>query len=265
MSKNEETIVIGAEDETLALQHIPESSSVISTMEAIKEFQNIVAHHLVEGADYSKKGLFGKDSKPSLLKPGGEKIMSILGCRPEYVILTETEDFDKPLFYYKFRCQMIHIRTAQIWGDGIGSCNSKEKRYTWDKWKKAERPFEFSDVNTIQKMAQKRAMIQAVLTLGRLSNLFTQDIEDYAGHPNAEKPKTQTADPNKLTTKQRQTLKDWSETYPFVKEELAGKPWKEITRDLYLEITDKVKIIEKEFSDSQEGNDTEQIDDDIPF
>jgi len=36
----------------------------------------------------------------------------------------------------------------------------------------------FSIVNTIEKMAKKRAMVDAALSVGRLSELFTQDLED---------------------------------------------------------------------------------------
>jgi hypothetical protein len=36
----------------------------------------------------------------------------------------------------------------------------------------------FSQVNTLVKMAKKRALVDATLSAGRLSNVFTQDIED---------------------------------------------------------------------------------------
>ena len=246
-------MVVTNYDESLGLQQIPETDAVISIMEAIKNFQDLVKTHLQEGTDYSKEGLFGKNSKPSLLKPGAEKIMSLLRCRPQYEILAEKEDFDKPLFYYKIRCLMIHIGDNAVWGDGIGSCNSMEKRYTWDRWKKTSRPFEFSDVNTIQKMAQKRAMVQSVLTLGRLSNLFTQDIEDYTEHPNASgkprskpKKKTETTGKDMLTQEEKQQLMDWAETYPFIKSELSGKPWSEITLKDFTRIKDTIETMEDE-------------------
>ena len=272
--KDNEAAVAGTESESRALQQLPEATEIATTMEAINEFQKLVKHHLVPGADYSKEGLFGKGSKPSLLKAGAEKIMTLVGCRPQYDILTEIEDFDIPRFYYKVRCQMVHMKTGQIWGDGIGSCNSDEKRYTWNAYAKKKRPFEFSDVNTIQKMAQKRAMVQAVLTLGRLSNLFIQDIEDYQDHPNSTesqrqtqrqaKPKETQPDPDTLQLTERKILKDWAEEYPWIKEQLAGKTFGEITRDEYLEIADKIKVIQQEFN-KEDATDGEIIDEDVPF
>jgi len=40
-----------------------------------------------------------------------------------------------------------------------------------------------TQVNTIQKMAEKRAMVACALTLGGLSELFTQDVEDTRNSP----------------------------------------------------------------------------------
>jgi hypothetical protein len=40
----------------------------------------------------------------------------------------------------------------------------------------------FSIVNTIEKMGKKRAMVDAALSVGRLSELFTQDLEDREDH-----------------------------------------------------------------------------------
>lgn len=259
------TGILEDEEKSQALV-VPEATQVISSMESINSFQQIIQDQLTEGVDYSKPGLFGKKSKPSLLKAGAEKIMTILGCRPRFTIIEKIEDFDKPLFYYLFRCEMVRIGTDAVWGDGIGSCTSKEKRYVWDAYNKKPKEFSFQDVNTIQKMAQKRAMVASVLTMARLSNLFTQDIEDYdrpknQGTRQRQRPKNNApADPDKLTTTERKMLQEWAQTYPFVKEQLAGKSWGEITRDEYLEIVDKVKITEQEF-----GEENQNIDDDVPF
>lgn len=90
--------------------------------------------------------------------------------------------------------------------EGIGHCNSKEKKYAgmWKSEKevpthldksrlekrekngqygpyvqyKVENEDIYSLVNTIIKMAKKRAMVDAALTVGSLSDIFTQDIVD---------------------------------------------------------------------------------------
>jgi hypothetical protein len=40
----------------------------------------------------------------------------------------------------------------------------------------------FSLVNTLLKMARKRALIDAILSATRASRIFTQDIEDFPKH-----------------------------------------------------------------------------------
>jgi len=54
----------------------------------------------------------------------------------------------------------------------------------------------FSQVNTILKMSKKRAMVDAALSAGRLSDLFTQDMEDTrqpgGGH---EEPEAEPGEP----------------------------------------------------------------------
>ena len=47
----------------------------------------------------------------------------------------------------------------------------------------------FSQVNTILKMAKKRALVDAALSAGRLSEVFTQDIEDFKPVQRAEPEK----------------------------------------------------------------------------
>jgi ABC-type uncharacterized transport system YnjBCD ATPase subunit len=60
-------------------------------------------------------------------------------------------------------------------GQGDGSCNSKEKKYESQKYKI------YDLTNTIVKMAQKRALVAAVLSSCGASEFFTQDLEAMAG------------------------------------------------------------------------------------
>ena len=92
--------------------------------------------------------------------------------------------------------------------EGMGECNSMESKYRWrwvgerdlpagtDKTKlvsqerrsaktgghwtvyRMDNDDIYSQVNTILKMAKKRALVDAALSAGRLSDVFTQDLED---------------------------------------------------------------------------------------
>lgn len=74
-------------------------------------------------------------------------------------------------FSYEVRVTLSNKVTAAVEAEGIGSCNSKETAFRYQD--------PFTIVNTLLKMAKKRALIDAVLSATRASGLFTQDIEDF--------------------------------------------------------------------------------------
>lgn len=169
--------------------------NISTTMNKIAQMQAVVQKTLKQGHDF---GEVPGTSKPTLLKPGGEKICMLFGLNPEYEFLQTTEDYDKEFFSYNIRCTLF--RNGQPVAQGVGSCNSKEKKYRFinvdtipenyagfnesftDKYGrvkyKINNPDICSLVNTILKMAKKRAFIDAVLQVASLSEVFTQDLED---------------------------------------------------------------------------------------
>lgn len=169
--------------------------NISTTMNKIAQMQTVVQKTLKKGHDF---GEVPGTSKPALLKPGGEKICMLFGLNPEYEFLKVTEDYDKEFFSYNIRCTLF--RNGQPVAQGVGSCNSKEKKYRFinvdiipdnyagynesftDKYGrtkyKINNPDICSLVNTILKMAKKRAFIDAVLQVASLSEVFTQDLED---------------------------------------------------------------------------------------
>lgn len=134
-------------------------------LQAITNFQGMVQKNLVSGQDY---GVIPGTGKPTLLKPGAEKIQMLMGVASEYEVIDKVEDYEKGFFAYTVKCTLSH--GGQKITDGLGSCNCKEKKYV------SQDPFSIQ--NTLLKMAKKRAQIDATLTIASLSNVFTQDIED---------------------------------------------------------------------------------------
>lgn len=69
----------------------------------------------------------GKDvSRPSLFQSGADKLCLLFRLRTEYEdTLTETESF----IGIKVRCRLVHILTGEVWGEGMGSANSREAKY----------------------------------------------------------------------------------------------------------------------------------------
>ena len=180
---------------------LPDKSQLKRDLQDINEFQNIVHANLISDIDY---GTIIGTNKPTLYKSGAEKIVKLLRLSDRYEILPPSkEDWDKPFFYYQIRCTLTYEATGEVVSEGLGSCNSYEDkyRYRWlwpgdvpdgaDKAKMVTRRTKkgglqyrvdndevFTIVNTLLKMAKKRALIDAALSAGRLSNAFTQDIED---------------------------------------------------------------------------------------
>lgn len=141
--------------------------------------------------------------KPSLYKPGSEKILSTfrLAVEPQVEDLSSADEAR-----YRVTARITHIPTGNFVGCGIGECSSNEEKYKWrksvcageydetpedrkrEKWVKPYQKEEYkikqvrtniADVaNTILKMAKKRAQIDATLTSTAASDVFDQDIED---------------------------------------------------------------------------------------
>lgn len=201
----------------LSIIETVEIDNIANTMAKIQQMQNVVQKTLKKGHDF---GEVPGTSKPTLLKPGGEKICMLFGLNPEYEFLQTTEDYDKEFFSYNIRCTLF--RNGQPVAQGVGSCNSKEKKYRFinvdevpdnyigqseqytDKYGrvkyKINNPDICSLVNTILKMAKKRAFIDAVLQVASLSEVFTQDIEDMGDFIQQEQDAT-------LTIEQAKNLK----------------------------------------------------------
>ena len=200
-------------------------------------------------------------NKPTLLKPGAEKLSAFFGIRPVFIIQESVNDWTgkdhggEAFFFREYKCQ--GYRNGELVGEGVGSCNSWEKKYRYRWMNELEIPatidksgLEFIDgkisefafainkaetsgkygkpasywkqftdaianktavsikrktkkgddmdaweiggklyavpnhdpadqVNTIDKMAQKRALVAMVLITTNASDYFTQDMEDF--------------------------------------------------------------------------------------
>ena len=171
----------------------------VSRYNAVIEFTRKV---MKQDKDYGV--IPGTGTKPTLLKPGAEKLCSLFGFTPDFVLEDKIVDFDNGIFYFQYRCNIY--KNDKLIASGLGSCNSKEKKYRYRNVpeKKAtdtekacalrleersgkygkykvyviENTEPFDLVNTFDKMAQKRSLVAATLIAANASEFFTQDIED---------------------------------------------------------------------------------------
>src|SRR5882672_9923494 len=67
--------------------------------------------------------------KPTLLKPGAEKLGLVFRLAPSF----EIKKTELPNNHREFEivCTLTHIPTGQIMGQGVGSCSTMEVKYRW--------------------------------------------------------------------------------------------------------------------------------------
>ncbi|MED4351726.1 hypothetical protein P9265_05180 [Schinkia azotoformans] len=147
--------------------------SLDEAKERIESLHQFVNDLMTEGVDYGR--IEGFD-KPTLLKPGAEKLCDIFGFTKRVSILNRIENWEMGLFAYEVKVTLVSKQSGLTEAEGIGTCNSKEKAFI------SQDPF--SLVNTLLKMAKKRALVDAVLSASRASGIFTQDIEDLPKQTN---------------------------------------------------------------------------------
>jgi len=158
-----------------------EIQAVAATMAKIAQFQKIIQTQLKQSHDF---GVIPGTPKPTLLKPGAEKILMLLGLRSEFSIIDSLRDFDKGFFQYQVCCSLY--KNNVLITQGLGAANNREAKYT--------KTDPYTVDNTILKMAKKRALVDAALLVGSLSDIFTQDLEDLdlAGQQVSQKQKVYT-------------------------------------------------------------------------
>lgn len=91
--------------------------------ELFKEFVSAV---LVEGRDF---GVIPGVEKPTLLKPGAEKIQTFFGLTTEAMLQEQVMDWDKGLFYFRYTTKVY--RHGELLATCDGSANSREPKYRY--------------------------------------------------------------------------------------------------------------------------------------
>ncbi|WP_031405307.1 exodeoxyribonuclease X C-terminal domain-containing protein [Geobacillus vulcani] len=173
-------LVAKQQTNSLSIIESVDIGAVQSTLAKINQFQVVVQNTLKANHDY---GVIPGTQKPTLLKPGAEKIQMLLGVTSEYEVIERVQDYDKGFFAFTVRC-VIYKNGMKI-TEGVGHCNTRERKYV------NQDPYTLA--NTCLKMAKKRAQIDATLTLASLSEVFTQDIEDMQEFIQSEQVETMTA------------------------------------------------------------------------
>lgn len=189
-----------------------------SELEVIKENQSLTVHEMrsqigvihqmlkevmTDGVHFGV--IPGCGDKPTLFKPGAEKIlMAFKLVNSDPIVDTLRNDDDE--YHVRVRTR-IFTRDGISVGDGLGEASTAEEKYAWQgascdeeynempenkrriKWaiqqgnkvKKFQVKTNVADHrNTVLKMAVKRSLVAATLNVTAASDCFTQDIEDMS-------------------------------------------------------------------------------------
>jgi hypothetical protein len=115
-----------ASNETgLAVRAEGEEWSVARIIEQTTKIQQCMTSVMKNGEHYGV--IPGTQGKPTLLKPGAEKLLLMFRLKPSYIIVDKTDTDVKIAF--TIRCLLTHITTGNEIAEGLGSCNSREAKY----------------------------------------------------------------------------------------------------------------------------------------
>jgi hypothetical protein len=120
---------------------VPVSPSTLmpamSVKQAVERFQSLatfVRELMKEGVDF---GVVPGTEKPTLLKPGAEKLTTFFGLTKRFQIVERVEDWSgadhggEMFFYYLYRCSLYHGDTLIAESDGSANSWESKFRYRW--------------------------------------------------------------------------------------------------------------------------------------
>jgi len=145
------------------------SSKNAKTAKAMQttDIEEIIAKYLKLGIDYDK--IPGCGQKAVLLKAGAEHLAEIMKLHTTTAVINRVEDFTQKFVLYEVQISVLNGE-GKIIAEGLGSCNSKERKYLKGDFA--------TQLNTVLKMAKKRAYVDAILSATGSSRIFTQDIDE---------------------------------------------------------------------------------------
>lgn len=128
-------------------------------------------------------GIIPGVKSPSLFKPGAEKLCKLFQLGSRIISSDKQIDIQNNFAMFTYQIEVFHIPSGKALAQCEGSVNSQEKKYAektiYENGKPKKVPQRVADIlNTMQKMAQKRGYVGAVIMATGASDFFTQDVED---------------------------------------------------------------------------------------
>jgi len=120
---------------TTDLENTTQAIQMTNTMEmdlhGVKEQVNLI-QHIMKGVmkrDVHYGTIPGCGPKPTLLKPGAEKIGMTFKLAPKYQVIEKQMGGDHR--EYRVTCELIHRITGHFLGEGLGICSTMEGKFRY--------------------------------------------------------------------------------------------------------------------------------------
>ncbi len=181
-------------------------SMMLAEMESkLNLVQTFFKRVMTKDTDY---GIIPGTDKPSLLKPGAEKLLALYNFASVVKEKNETRDLKTGYYQAQLVVQIIHRGTGVVVAEGVGEASSFESKYRY-RWAyesdvpagldkstlmkktftnrksgkeyqkyRLENPDLIDQWNTVLKMAKKRALVDATLSATGTSGIFTQSEDE---------------------------------------------------------------------------------------
>ncbi len=150
----------------------------------LAELRDFIKRNMKDTVDY---GHIPGVSKPTLFKPGAEKLLRWHGLVVDIRILPSSKtDLAGTILDYDFEAVVRHAASDTVLGTVHANINSEERRYKNARQQKQDKdgkpvgePQTIADQkNTLVKMGDKRILTSAALLYTMGSEAFTQDVEE---------------------------------------------------------------------------------------
>lgn len=100
--------------------------AVADVKRQVQKIQELMRDLMEEGQHF---GVIPGTDKPTLLKPGAEKLSFTFRLVPEYEVIER--EFQGGHREYRVSCRLIHQGTGTLAGQGVGICSTLESKYRY--------------------------------------------------------------------------------------------------------------------------------------
>lgn len=164
-----------------------------------EQLRNCMRAVLKENVDYGT--IPGMGDRPSLFKPGAEKLLQWFGFGFANDQASIERDADGNRVGVTYRCTVtkelrdgrkVTVSTCEGYAGYdedkffvSAAANERKERHNAQKYERSPNPLKFAEYrapwNSVIKMAQKRSLVGAAIDATAAAGLFTQDLEDMRG------------------------------------------------------------------------------------